>query len=665
MLGFVASASPDTLHLSSLNDRVEITTFAAYSAYSKGENLTTSSYSRSPISRVSHDSVLVSHFWVKNDLARKQRLFLKVPANEFWEMHTRDPIGREEHGYNGYLEDESRLDVPRQKYYFDLLLRPGEVREVTLTSYNISTRSVRATNIYALSELVFYRDRYGDFYEDRWGLGISIFYQGAIALMMLYMFFLYFQNNRDKTYLYYGLYMFCGLYYMLQKIAGDGPFFFLFADNAILRHILNEPMQWLIYIFYNLFVIHFLQLKKHSPRLYRFLSILNIVYGVYMLAQLAFMLITFDKVTDGYLYIISRVLVIAVSLFIIVEIARTVKSPLVLYIVTGSTLFLLFTVTAMLYSLGLGWLPETNLYPINFMQIGIMLEILCFSLGLGRRIRLEAVKKDKLQSAYIDQLVRNEELIQQSYNQLSKEMNARTDEIVFKTRELEREREKKIAAVYEKQLAESEMDALKLQMNPHFIFNSLNSIRYYILKEEPEKASDYITSFSRLLRMILQHSKQKTIKLSEELEALRLYLEFERQRFEDKFEFAITLDEQVNPEEINIQPMIIQPFVENSIWHGLMHKEEKGHLRVEVGLLNYDTLKVIIEDDGIGREESKRLEEPEQRKTYKSMGLQITRDRLRLMEKLQHGDTGYEIQDLVDEEGNSIGTRVTIKIKIK
>lgn len=658
-------AAPDTLYLSRLDSFVPVVSYADFAQAPVTHSPQDLQYHKKLIKNVGPDTGLFIHLLIKNNLPSEQTVFLRLPLNEYWEMDSRSPAQKWHSDYAGWLEKRSRLDRANEKQFLDLTLKPGQSREIFLKTYNSSTRRATSNYSYVMTEREFYKTQYQDFYENLTGFGISIFYQGAVGLMMLYMFFLYFQNNRDKTYLFYGLYMLFGMYYLLQKIAGDGPYFFIFAEHAPLRHLLNEPVQWLIYIFYNFFVISFLHIKKHSKSLYRTLLGLNVIYAIYLLGELVFMLVTFDKVLQGQLYLYSRIVVIIVAVYIIISMAVKVRSPLVGYVVTGSSLFLAFTVLAMLYSMRIPWLPETEMYPINFMQIGIMLEILCFSLGLGRRIHIESQEKEKLQKAYIDQLVRNEEIFQQSNKKLSDEVYEQTAEVINKTRELEKEREKKIKAEYEKQLAESEMNALRLQMNPHFIFNSLNAIRYYILKEDSEKASDYITSFSKLLRMILQHSKQSIVKLSEELEALTLYLGFEQQRFENKFEFTISKGEEVWPERLMLQPMIIQPFVENSIWHGLMHKEGKGHLKIDLSLINEVTLQVIIEDDGIGRKEARRLEENQENRTYKSMGMQITRDRLKLMEKLRHGETGYEVVDLIDETGEALGTRVILKIRLK
>ena len=480
--------------------------------------------------------------------------------------------------------------------------------------------------------------------------------------MMLYFFFLYFQNNRDKAYLYYGLYMFFVMYYLLQKVGGNGPFFFVFEELPIVRYILNEPVQWMLYVFYNLFVVSFLEIRRHSKRLYQIFVAVNIAYIVYLFGESTYFILTFDKEVQATMFVVSRIVTIAISIFLIVQLIFVVKSPLLKYIVSGSAIFIIFTVIAMLYSLGLNWLPEVGIYPINFMQIGVLGEILLFSLGLGKRIQIISNENDEAQQAYIDQLVRNEEIIQESNRDLSEEVFKRTNEIIYKSKELEKERAQKLRTEYEKQLMESEMNTLRLQMNPHFIFNSLNSIRYYILKEDSEKASDYITAFSKLLRMILQHSREKTIKLQEDLNALGLYIEFERTRFENKFDYSIDIGEDVDVTNITVQPLLIQPFVENSIWHGLLHKDGTGHLAVKV-FMEKRYLCVMVEDDGIGRDKSRGYNSSKS-STYKSMGMQITKDRLRMMAKLQNTDAGYEIVDLVNPDGSAAGTRVILKIKV-
>jgi LytS/YehU family sensor histidine kinase len=208
--------------------------------------------------------------------------------------------------------------------------------------------------------------------------------------------------------------------------------------------------------------------------------------------------------------------------------------------------------------------------------------------------------------------------------------------------------------------AEMEMQALRAQMNPHFIFNSLNSINMFILENNKLQASEYLSKFSRLVRLILQNSQEALVPLGRELEAFRLYLELEALRFENKFEYKITVAGNVDTTMLRVPPLIIQPYAENAIWHGLMHKREKGHLEIDV-YGEDEMLFYKITDDGIGRKEAAELKS-RSASTQKSMGMRITADRIAM---LQHrNETSITITDLVLPDGNPGGTEVLIKIPI-
>jgi hypothetical protein len=163
----------------------------------------------------------------------------------------------------------------------------------------------------------------------------------------------------------------------------------------------------------------------------------------------------------------------------------------------------------------------------------------------------------------------------------------------------------KLKTKFAQDIAELEMKALRAQMNPHFIFNSLNSIQNYILKNDSEKASQYLTKFSRLIRLILDHSNQNFITLSSEIQLLTLYIEMEDMRFEKHFESEISVDDNIDAEHILIPSMLIQPSVENAIWHGLLHKNERGFLKIYFKKLDENLLEVTIEDNGVGRKKLK------------------------------------------------------------
>jgi tetratricopeptide (TPR) repeat protein len=223
-------------------------------------------------------------------------------------------------------------------------------------------------------------------------------------------------------------------------------------------------------------------------------------------------------------------------------------------------------------------------------------------------------------------------------------------------------------AELQKQTSELEMQALRAQMNPHFIFNCLNSINRFILKNETEAASDYLTKFSRLIRMVLNNSKHKYIPLNEELDCLELYIQLEQLRFKNSFGYKIKCAADIDAEELLVPPMLLQPFIENAIWHGLMHlphrqagKEcNQGHLEIFVQQKD-EIIEYTITDNGIGRKAAFELSSKSTAK-YKSLGLQITTERIALLDK-ERGEHFIEIKDLYDGNGNANGTKVLLRIK--
>jgi ligand-binding sensor domain-containing protein len=224
-------------------------------------------------------------------------------------------------------------------------------------------------------------------------------------------------------------------------------------------------------------------------------------------------------------------------------------------------------------------------------------------------------------------------------------------------------KKEKLKSQYEKKLANVEMTALLAQMNPHFLFNSLNSIDSYIIKNESGKASEYLNNFARLMRLILQNSRSNYISLKDELETLDLYLQMEGLRFSNRFEYEIKVDEGVDAASIVIPPMLIQPYVENAIWHGLMHKKDGTPGKVEIHVSTKDNnLICLVKDNGIGREKAEEIKAQKPGNHKRSMGMQITSDRIDMINKLYDTNTSVKVIDLRNEEGKSSGTQVKLII---
>lgn len=209
-------------------------------------------------------------------------------------------------------------------------------------------------------------------------------------------------------------------------------------------------------------------------------------------------------------------------------------------------------------------------------------------------------------------------------------------------------------------IAEVEMKALRSQMNPHFIFNCLNSIHHYMHRSQGSLAGEYLIKFSQLIRHVLETSSYRMIPLADDLHALKLYMELEQLRTDHSFDFHIRIDTEIDVNKIEIPPLLIQPFVENSIWHGLNHRGKGGEIKIHITLDN-QMLACVIEDNG---------EEGGVKETYDlsnavkktSLGMALIHDRLEVVNHLYKVKAGYTLTDLVNEKNEKEGKRVVLTL---
>ena len=235
--------------------------------------------------------------------------------------------------------------------------------------------------------------------------------------------------------------------------------------------------------------------------------------------------------------------------------------------------------------------------------------------------------------------------------------------IIFLRTKHIKKRERNLAETSEK-IAEFEMKALRAQMNPHFIFNAINSIQNYMLDNDIDAALGYLSDFAKLIRITLDNVVKKKVTIEEELNYLKFYLNLEKMRFDKHFDIEIILPKEFKQRKIEIPPMVIQPFVENAIKHGFVYKKEDAKLKLEFKIINDNILHCIIEDNGIGRQKSRELNR-NNHKSHQSKGIFITYERLMLLNNSQPRK-GYNINtiDLYDDYNLPCGTRVEITIPI-
>ena len=203
------------------------------------------------------------------------------------------------------------------------------------------------------------------------------------------------------------------------------------------------------------------------------------------------------------------------------------------------------------------------------------------------------------------------------------------------------------------------LKSLRSQMNPHFIFNALNSVNSFIAQNDERSANRYLTDFSTLMRNVLNNSEEDFIPLSKEIELLQLYLQLEHSRFEDKFNYEIQIDEKLQIDEFQIPPMLLQPYVENAVWHGLRYKKTKGKLLIDFKQKNTETILISITDDGIGRKKSKELKTQNQKK-QQSKGMKNIKKRINILNEMYADKVDVFIDDLYD---NETGTKVILTLK--
>jgi LytS/YehU family sensor histidine kinase len=201
-----------------------------------------------------------------------------------------------------------------------------------------------------------------------------------------------------------------------------------------------------------------------------------------------------------------------------------------------------------------------------------------------------------------------------------------------------------------------ELKSLRTQMNPHFIFNSLNSVNSFISNNDERSANKYLSRFSQLMRLVLENSKSDFVSLESEVKILKLYMELEHLRFSDKFDYELDVDESINLEDVDIPPMLVQPYIENAIWHGLRYLDKKGFLKVKIVREKFNLVWTIT-DNGIGRKASEEIKTQNQ-KMGSSTGMKNIQQRIQILNVMHGLELSSEINDL------EMGTQVIIKIPV-
>ena len=204
------------------------------------------------------------------------------------------------------------------------------------------------------------------------------------------------------------------------------------------------------------------------------------------------------------------------------------------------------------------------------------------------------------------------------------------------------------------------LKSLRSQMNPHFIFNALNSVNSFIAVNDERTANKYLSDFSKLMRAVLENSEEDFIPLEKEIQLIELYTKLEHFRFKDKFDYTISVEDTIDVEAYKIPPMLLQPYIENAVWHGLRYKEEKGILDIKISKKRKDEIEITIADNGIGRKKSKALKTENQKK-HNSKGLGNIKKRVTILNEMYKDKVDVFVDDFQATEDS--GTKVVVTLK--
>lgn len=427
--------------------------------------------------------------------------------------------------------------------------------------------------------------------------------RGGIFILFVYHFLIYL-HNRNKLYFYFSLYLGAMTLFLCKSIFSE--------TTSIYYEYIDFSVQCLAYAAYIEFGRVLLDSKKALPKWDRYLKIsikvLLVFSPIFIIVQ---MLFGYEAQVKIFV-VLAPIVSIFMLYFFYIIIKKIQDSSGLNFII--ATLFYLVLANVTFLDLFIGVEPFSNL-GVNsefFLYLGVIIQCLILSAIIGSIIQ------------GIEQKSKNTEL-----------------QLAIKSKEME----------------ELKMTALQSQMNPHFLFNSLNSINNFVLKNDIEKASDYITKFSRLIRVILNNSTNSTSTLAEELGILALYVKLEQIRVTGGFTYRVNVEDNLNLEPIKVPPLFLQPFIENAIWHGITKKE--GDKLIELTIKKEgDRVICTIVDNGIGINKAKELEHMSQKKKF--FGAKATENRIRTL--YQNKDVHIETKDISSRKGT--GTMVLISFPL-
>ncbi|MDB2462987.1 histidine kinase [Algibacter sp.] len=444
-------------------------------------------------------------------------------------------------------------------------------------------------------------------------LNFNTWVQGVLFILIVYHTSAFF-ITKDKSFGVYAAYLLLVFVFLIPKTNNESSIFLAnhFSEFFKGANWIIQVYYWLLYAWFSLL---FLSIEKKSKKLS---SVIKwYIKSAFVLSTMLF-LIDFFVFNIHYFvwYFIFIFMPVSLTIvFVFINTIRRFKDTVNTFFIVGVIFFVGFSLLSILFS----YFPRffiKDFSPIDVFIFGVLIEAITLSVGLGYKFFLFREESFKLQQ---------------------------------------------LKNAFENEINELKLASLHNQMNPHFIFNALNSIKLYIINNDKDRAAHYLTRFSKLIRKILEASTKNEVTLKEELETIDLYLNIENIRFQNEIIISVSVDDAVNLDKVKIPPLILQPFLENAIWHGLSSKKENKKIKISISKYNAGFVEITIEDNGIGRRASAKIK-AEKAIQRKSVGIQLTKERLDRFVKYKLDNYSLVYNDVMSVNNEIIGTKVVLRL---
>ncbi|MBL7701945.1 MAG: histidine kinase [Ferruginibacter sp.] len=542
-------------------------------------------------------------FSVQNTSALEKYLYFECGSPDLLKLvNINDPERKIQTG--GFLGHTNRVSTYSPNRYLILQLPPGKTSSFLVYLKFMGSYKQRVVPV-LLSEKAYQARSIANIDRTRLQLIYHSFIIGGIFIISLFMFVQFFLN-KDKAYLFYAAYGLC-ISLLSEKIME------LNCNIHLISHFIPYYVFYshiILQLFASFFYIEFLRkllnISKKEKRIWWYSYVIQRLILVACIAACTVFFIpensAFAAIAYNYGAFVSTICMIPLLVLLILS---KKKDPAIKFVIAGFSAVVLGTVTV-IYINRSGLYQSFNLFhPISILEFAFILEMICFGMALGYKTYKQKLEKETMAL----------------------------------------------------QKSETEIAALKAQMNPHFIFNCINSIDAFIHSNDKYNATLYLNKFAKLLRNILDSSKQNAVAFTKDVETLRLYIELEELRHENKFKTSIQIDDALLTNDYKVPPLIIQPFVENAILHGLKNREDNdGLLQIQVKKAA-DKIEYIIRDNGIGRKAAGLIAQNKE----SSYGMQMSFDRIKLFNGEEN--PSVQIMDLHDDDIAS-GTEVKVFLNI-